>query len=362
MEVQVQVELGDRSYPIAIGNGLLAALGARCRERGARDRCLVVSDSNVEPLYGRRAVDALEQAGIAASTAVIPAGEPSKSGAELARLYEEAVRTGLDRRAFVVALGGGVVGDLAGFLAATLFRGIACVQAPTTIVAMVDSAVGGKTGINLSQGKNLVGSFWQPAAVVADLDTLATLPDREFRSGLAEVVKYGVIRDAALFDWLEAEADRILARDPDCLARMIARACEIKADVVRCDEREGGLRAILNFGHTLAHAVEKAASYGTYLHGEAVAVGMVYAARLSVLERGLEPAAPARLRTLLRRLDLPVSAPDCPWETLRQAMGVDKKSVGRSPRFVLADRLGNAVFGCPVPESRLEEVWHGLGE
>ena len=360
METQVEVELAERSYPIHIGRGLLGSLGALCRDRGVGDRCLLVSDSRVEPLYGRGAADALRQAGIASSTAVVPAGEPSKCGAELDRLYALAVDAGLDRRSFVLALGGGVVGDLAGFLAATLFRGVPYIQAPTTIVAMVDSAVGGKTGINLPQGKNLVGCFWQPAAVAADLDALSTLPDREFRSGLAEVVKYGVIRDADLFAWLEENAHSILARDPQCMAHIVARSCEVKADVVRRDEREGGLRAILNFGHTLAHAIEKVAEYGTFLHGEAVSVGMVYAARLSASERGLDPAASAQVQSLLKRLGLPVTAPHCPWPALREAMGVDKKSVGRSPRWVLADHIGHAAFGCPITESRLEETWRGL--
>lgn len=362
METAVHVDLGDRSYPIHIGEGLLDSLGARCTDCRAGSRCLIVSDTHVEPHYGRRVTDALAGAGITAAAAVVPAGEPSKSAECLGRLYAQALAAGLDRRSFVLALGGGVVGDLAGYLAATLFRGIACIQAPTSIVAMVDSAVGGKTGINLPEGKNLVGCFWQPAAVVADLATLATLPDREFRSGLAEVVKYGVIWDAELFAWLETEADRILARDPDCLGRMVARSCEIKAEVVRRDEREGGLRAILNFGHTLGHALERAARYGTFLHGEAVAVGMVYAARLSQLERGMDLEGGARLWTLLERLGLPVMASDIGWPALREAMGVDKKSVGRSPRFVLADRLGEVSFGVPVAEDRLEEVWLGLGQ
>lgn len=360
MAVNVLVDLGDRSYPIRIGAGGVDRIGEELACLGFAGAVLVVSDSNVDPLYGDQCEAGLRAAGLRTGRAVVPAGEPSKSLAELGRLYDRAVALGLDRHGVIIALGGGVVGDLGGFLAATFLRGIAYVQVPTTIVAMVDSAVGGKTGVNLPHGKNLVGSFWQPRAVLTDLHTLATLPDREFRSGLAEVVKYGVVWDADFFSLLESHAEDILRRDAALLERVVARSCEIKAEVVRRDEREGGLRAILNFGHTLGHAIEHAAGYGTYLHGEAVAAGMVYAAALSAAERGLDLEAVERLRRLLRRFQLPVSAPDCEWAALREAMRVDKKTVGRTPRFVLADRLGGVEVGCSVTEDRLEAAWSAV--
>ena len=356
------MELGVRSYNIRIGRGWLSKLGTFLQEHGLRGACLVVSDSNVDPHHGATCVAAIRAAGYNVEKAVIPAGEESKSGDMLFRLYRDAIDAGLDRHSFVVALGGGVVGDLAGFLAATFLRGIPYVQVPTSVVAMVDSAVGGKTGINLESGKNLVGSFHQPAGVAVDLDLLETLPDREYRSGLAEVIKYGVIRDGAFFRRLEANTAALLAREEVLLHEVVARSCAIKAEVVQNDETEGGLRAMLNFGHTLGHAVEKVSGYGRYLHGEAIAIGMHYAARVSVLEAGLSHADADRIRNLFAAVGLPVAAPELGWDALRRAMAVDKKSVGRMPRFVLADAIGSVRFGCEVAEGRLEEVWHGLGE
>lgn len=358
----VEVDLGARSYPIRIGRGWLSDLGRFLRERDLTGACLLVSDTNVDRHYGEACAEAIRSAGYSVGKAVVPAGEESKSGEMLFRLYRAAIDAGLDRRSFVVALGGGVVGDLAGFLAATFLRGIPYVQVPTSVVAMVDSAVGGKTGINLESGKNLVGSFHQPAGVAVDLDLLDTLPEREYRSGLAEVIKYGVIRDAAFFARLEAETPALLAREPGLLADVVARSCAIKAEVVQADETEGGLRAILNFGHTLGHAVEKVSGYGRYLHGEAIGIGMHYAARVSVLEAGLPAEEADRIRALCVAVGLPVSALDLEWEALRSAMAVDKKAVGRMPRFVLADSIGAVRFGCEVAESRLKEVWHGLGK
>lgn len=361
MRRMVDVPLGDRSYSIHIGSEVLGEVGRVCRERGLGGPALIVSDSHVDPLYGRRCRESLAEAGVPAARAVVPAGEGSKCLEQLGGLYVRAAESGLDRRSFVVALGGGVVGDLAGFLAASYLRGIACVQVPTSLLAMVDSAVGGKTGINLPQGKNLVGSFWQPVAVLADLRTLDTLPPREYVSGLAEVVKYGVIRDPGLFERLEREHAAVLAREDGLLAELVGRCCEIKAEVVGQDERECGLRAILNFGHTLGHAVEKAAGYGRYLHGEAVAVGLVFAARLSTRVAALAEADRDRIVRLLTSLGLPVRAPACLWEVLRQAMAVDKKSVDAAPRFVLAPRIGEVRFGCEVDEAALAAAWAEMG-
>jgi 3-dehydroquinate synthase len=357
MHSRVRVELGARSYEIRIGSGLLGQVGSWCRDIGLGRRCLVVSDSHVAPLYGPRVVRSLKEAGFTVSEAVVRAGERSKSARCLDPLYGKALAGGLDRKSFVVALGGGVVGDLAGFLAATLFRGIQLVQIPTSLLAMVDSSVGGKTGINLRQGKNLVGAFHQPALVVADTSTLKTLPHREYVSGLAEVVKYGVIRDRRLFGSLERNWRDLARGRPAVLRPVIARCCAIKADVVRRDERESHLRAILNFGHTLGHAIEQATGYGRYLHGEAVSMGMVFAAGLSMGLRGFRPSETARLIVLLRRLGLPVESPRLRWSEVRRAMGLDKKSAGRSPRFVLASALGRVVPGCEAPENVLREIW-----
>jgi 3-dehydroquinate synthase len=362
MQPTVTVDLGERSYPIYIGRDLLPRAGELAAACGLSGRCLLVTDSNVDAMYGEPCAASFESANTASIRAVLPAGETSKSMEQLGALYDRALEGGLDRTSFVAALGGGVVGDLAGYGAATYLRGLPYVQLPTTIVAMVDSAVGGKTGINLPQGKNLVGSFWQPAAVIADLNTLASLPGREYRSGLAEVVKYGVIWDAEFFALLETQAEALKQRDPGILNTIVTHSCRIKAEVVRRDEREGGLRAILNFGHTVGHAIEKVTGYRAFLHGEAISAGMVYAAHLSYAEGSLTAAAVERITDLLRELELPVAAPDCEWPALRSAISVDKKSVAARPRFVLADEIGEVRFGCEADEATLEEVWHGLGE
>ena len=357
MSAEVSVNVGARSYPILIGHALLPSLGAACRNAGLDGACLLVSDSHVDLIYGDVATRSLKSGGFAVSRAVVPAGEESKSGERLFALYGRAIAAGLDRQGFVVALGGGVVGDLAGYLAASYLRGIRCVQVPTSLLAMVDSSVGGKTGINLPQGKNLVGAFHQPTLVVADTATLKTLPSREYVSGLAEVVKYGVIRDAGFFALLEEHKDFLRTAGCERLEAVIARCCELKAEVVSLDEREAGLRAILNFGHTLGHALETVMGYGHFLHGEAVAMGMAFAARVSVRQSGLPEQECARILALLEGLGLPVSAPECEWRAVRAAMAVDKKSRSRLPRFVLAERIGTVRHGCEVPEQVLEEVW-----
>lgn len=354
------VRLGERSYPIEIGAGRLRHLGSRCRRLRLGGTCLVVSDSNVFALYGEKACASLRQAGFAVTPAVVPAGEASKSEKQLSALYGAALEAGLDRSSFVVALGGGVVGDLAGYLAATFLRGIRLVQVPTSLLAMVDSAVGGKTGINLPRGKNLVGAFHQPALVLADTSTLKTLPRREYVSGLAEVVKYGVIRDARFFQSLEKNANALLRAQPKFLEQVIAKCCAIKADIVRLDERESGLRAILNYGHTLGHAIEQVTGYGRYLHGEAVAMGMVFSGLLSVKTAGFPEDEFERLVSLLRRLGLPVRPPRRAFSRLWKAMSVDKKGAKKKPRFVLARKLGRVVAGCEVPAGVLGRVFRGL--
>jgi 3-dehydroquinate synthase len=361
MSKKIHVDLKERGYDIHVGCDLPIGTPLAGKKGIA---ALIVSDSNVDRIYGDKCEKLLRAQGVEVSRAVVPAGEASKDLKCVNELYGKAVAAGLDRSSVVVALGGGVVGDLAGFVAATFLRGIRFIQVPTTLLAMVDSSVGGKTGVNLPQGKNLVGAFHQPIEVVADLKTLKTLPKREYVSGLAEVVKYGVINDIALFALIEEKADRILDHDLDVLEPVIARCCEIKAEIVATDEKESGLRAVLNFGHTLGHAVEKAAGYGGLLHGEAIAVGMVYAAKVSVQEKGFPSTDCERLVTLLRRLELPASLSDVKikmlWKDIRAIMSMDKKTALKAPRLVLAERLGNAVFGCEVSEKSLEKAWREI--
>ncbi len=358
MSKTVPVHLGERSYQIHIGSGLLARLDELLKPVVRGKKCLIVSDSTVDPIYGDACAAAVSKLGVQVGRAMVPSGEASKDGRWLFHLYEKAVEQGLDRKSFVVALGGGVVGDLAGFMAATFLRGVQLIQIPTTLLAMVDSAVGGKTGINLPQGKNLVGSFHQPSLVVCDIDVLKTLPRRELVSGLAEVVKYGVIWDAKLFELLEKNAEKIAGGDAALLKEIVARSCEIKAEVVSKDEREDSLRAILNFGHTMGHAIEAVSGYGFYLHGEAISIGMVYAARLSEVLLGFPPAESERLIALLHKFGLPVSASGITWEPLRRAMAVDKKNTLGKLKFVLAKRIGEVEFGCDVTEDLMQKHWN----
>lgn len=356
MAKMVEVRLGERSYPIHVGRDLGLGTGLADVE-GAR--AMIITDSNVERFHGMRVQAAFENQGLSCFRMVLPAGEATKDLHWAGELYDRAAKERLDRAGIMIALGGGVVGDLAGFVAATYLRGVRLVQVPTTLLAMVDSSVGGKTAINLPQGKNLVGVFYQPIAVFADLASLESLPEREYRSGLAEVVKYGVIWDAPLFHTLEAHADALRQRDPGVLEPIVARCCEIKAEIVAMDEKELGPRAILNFGHTLAHALEKVGGYGRWLHGEAVAIGMHYAAHVSVAHHGLAQAEADRVTALLGRMGLPVTAgPGVAWEDLREAMLADKKTLRQKPRFVLAKRLGDVAPGCEVPDQLLAETWH----
>ncbi len=353
MNKKLIVDLGERSYPIHIGSGILETVGDACKSVGLDGKCLIVSDENVAPLYAKRVFQALETAGFYPTLEVLPAGEPTKCHEKLIHLYSKAAEINLDRGHFMIALGGGVIGDLTGYAAASWLRGVRFVQMPTSLLAMVDSSVGGKTGVNIAEGKNLVGAFHQPELVLMDLETLKTLPKREFAAGMAEVVKYGPIWDADFFQGLE-ETDEIFPT----IGKIVARCCEIKAEVVRQDEREGGLRGILNFGHTLAHAIENVAGYGEYLHGEAVAIGLVYAARLSSRLKGLSSDDSARIEKTLANLGIPVAMPNLAWSDLRVAMQNDKKTRDGLVKYVLIDRLGHAEVGCEIPEEILEEVWH----
>lgn len=358
MTDKVHVDLGDRSYDISIGENM--SVGSSIEDAFGL-KALIVSDSNVDPLFGGKCEQVLAASGYVVSRAVVPAGEASKDLKTVGLLYGKAVEAGLDRSSVIVALGGGMVGDLAGFVAATYLRGIRFIQVPTTLLAMVDSSVGGKTGVNLPQGKNLVGAFYQPVEVVADMNFIKTLPEREYLSGLAEVVKYGVIWDAVLFGDLEENVAKLLLRDAAFLMKVVSRCCEIKAEVVAADERELGVRAILNFGHTLGHAIEKEAGYGQLLHGEAVALGMTYASYISCVERGLSIEERIRLVELLKNLKLPTGQAavggKLKWPELRQAMSLDKKAKRGVVRFVLVDRLGSVISGCTVSEETLEKAF-----
>ena len=338
-----RVELGPASHPVHVGTGILDELGSLARNAGvASSRVMLITDSNVERHYAARAIDALRKVNFSPELAVVPAGEASKSFSELQRLYDR--MNSLDRGSAVFALGGGVVGDLAGFAAATYLRGIAVIQVPTTLVAQVDSSLGGKTGVNHPRAKNLIGAFHQPRAIVADVDTLRTLPDREFREGLAEVIKYGAIVDAPMVADLERDMDRILRRDGAILEGMVERSLRHKATVVSADEREGGLRKTLNFGHTVGHALEASAGYGSYLHGEAVAIGMTVAARLSERFAGLSADEGSRLVRLIKQAGLPTEMPpNAVTQEFTAALHLDKKRAEDAVEFVLLKKLGESL-------------------
>lgn len=354
----LQVPLGERSYSIEIRTGSLDSIAkALCEVAGDLSHAVLVTDASVVEPCARGIESSLRSAGIRTSVIAVPSGETSKSVTQLSRLWEFLLEAEADRRTVVVAVGGGVVGDLAGFAAATFARGIRFVQVPTTLLAMVDSSVGGKTGINLPGAKNMVGAFWQPAMVIIDTETLTTLPDREFRSGLAEVVKYGVIDDAAFFEWLTRHAGELLARDPGALRQAIRRSCESKARVVEEDERETtGRRAILNYGHTFAHGIEATAGYGTLLHGEAVAIGMQMAARLAIAF-GLCDADVLRRQTeLLQACRLPVTLPTASADEMLPVMRRDKKAAHGDLRFILPREIGNVELVGQVDESAVRQA------
>jgi 3-dehydroquinate synthase len=354
----VNVPLGSRSYRIKVGCGLLATLGRECARLKLGNRCAVISDHNVAPRFGKAVQQNLSKAGFQSVLITVPAGETAKSLKSVQSCYDQLAAYRLERKSFIVALGGGVVGDLAGFIAATYLRGIAFVQVPTTLLAQVDSSVGGKVGVNLKAGKNLVGAFYQPRLVLCDLDALRSLPARDYRAGLAEVIKYGIIYDAALFERLERELPKILQRDTAALAAIVARCCNIKAKVVGQDETEAGLRAILNFGHTIGHALEAVSSYGKYLHGEAISIGQVLAAELSKSVLGLPAGDTGRIRNLFQRAGLPTRVNLNPTQRARvfNAMRLDKKVSGGEIQFVLAERIGKVRWGRRVPEALIEEV------
>jgi 3-dehydroquinate synthase len=350
----VHVNLGPRSYDIEIGSGNLRDAVNFCDAEADDAHTVIITDTNVAELYLDPIIESFEEVGCEVAAIEVDPGEPSKAPDVASDLWEELLDHGADRKTVIVALGGGVVGDLAGFVAATFARGLRFVQIPTTLLAQVDSSVGGKVGVNLEKAKNMVGSFWQPRGVLIDVDVLQSLPEREYRAGLAEVVKYGVIQDADFFAYLEANIDAVNARDAAVLTHIVERCCRLKADVVEQDEREEtGLRAILNYGHTFCHALEAATGYEQLLHGEGVAIGMMCAARLAERMGHVDAAFVERQRDLLEAIKLPLDVPDVDRDELVELMYRDKKVERGKLRFVLPTRLGHVEL---VREVKNEDV------
>jgi 3-dehydroquinate synthase len=353
----VQVNLAERSYGIHVTSDDLAGAGSFARQRTRGDRTFLVTDKNAAA-HAAAVAGGLDRAGFQAHTAILEPGEERKSLAVASELYDRLQEAQADRKTLVVAVGGGVVGDLAGFVAATYARGLPLLMVPTTLLAMVDSSVGGKVGVNHPKAKNLVGAFHEPIGVWIDTATLATLPDREYRSGLAEVVKYGVILDAELFEYLEGQAEPLLARAPEVVRKVVAHCCRLKAMVVEQDEREEtGLRAILNYGHTFAHAFETAAGYGHWLHGEAVSAGMICASRLAERHGLIPKELTLRQLRLLQRFGLPTVPERWPVDDLLTTMRSDKKSIAGKLRFVLPRRLGEVTLVDDIAEDEVRSVF-----
>jgi len=356
---KVHVNLGPRSYDIEIGSGNLKDVAKFCDAEQDDAHAVIITDSNVDELYSEPVGDALQEAGAQVDILVAEPGEQSKSPDVAADLWEQLLDQGADRKTVVIALGGGVVGDLAGFVAATFGRGLRFVQVPTTLLAQVDSSVGGKVGVNLPNAKNMVGAFWQPRGVIIDVAVLESLPEREFRAGMAEVVKYGVIQDAEFFAYLETNVEPINNRDAGVLTYIVKRCCRLKADVVEKDEREEtGLRSILNYGHTFCHAFEAGTNYEELLHGEGVAIGMMCAARLAERLGRVDKAFVARQQKLLEAFQMPLGVPDVEHDELIELMYRDKKVERGKLRFVLPTRLGHVEL---VPDVKNDDVLASLG-
>ncbi|HZG20420.1 MAG TPA: bifunctional shikimate kinase/3-dehydroquinate synthase AroKB [Herbaspirillum sp.] len=359
--ITLNVDLGERSYPIHIGRGLLDDT-ALLPQYVKGKRVAIVTNDTVGPLYLDKVASALRAAGKQVSEIVLPDGEEEKNWASLMKIFDRLLADKCDRKTTLVALGGGVIGDLTGFAAASYMRGVPFVQVPTTLLSQVDSSVGGKTGINHPLGKNMIGAFYQPQAVIADTATLHTLPARELAAGIAEVIKHGAIIDAPFFDWIETNIAQLVSKDDAALAYAIQRSCEIKADVVRQDEREGGLRAILNFGHTFGHAIENGLGYGQWLHGEAVGCGMVMAADLSHRLGYIDAGTRERIRAVTAAAGLPTVAPKLGTERWLELMEVDKKNEGGQIKFILIKPLGSPLITNVPQELLLQTLAACTGE
>ncbi|HET8564562.1 MAG TPA: 3-dehydroquinate synthase [Candidatus Binatia bacterium] len=351
------VNLGERSYPIYVGAGVLSRIGEFLKQASFSEKIAVVTNPTVAQLYLDSVYEALRHSGFDVISILVPDGEQHKSLESLALIYDRLIAARCERKSCVVALGGGVVGDLAGFAAATFLRGVPYIQVPTTLLAQVDSSVGGKTGVNHPDGKNLIGAFYQPRRVLIDVDTLHSLPRREFVAGLAEVIKYGIIEDPEFFSLLEQKVDRLIKLDRELLINVITRSCAIKAKVVEKDEREEDYRAVLNFGHTIGHALESLTDYKSLLHGEAVGIGMAKAAYLSVRQGFCDEKSLDRIRRLIGKAGLPLELPSgVSPQKLIQCMEVDKKSVGRKINFVMSAGIGKTRFHSLTPDEILIQI------
>ena len=355
----LEVDLGERSYPIYIGTDLIdqPKLFKACEKSSS---IYIITNTTVAPLYGQRLTKTLEAFGKPVRTIVLPDGESYKDWQNLQLIFDDLLKFGADRQTMLVALGGGVIGDMTGFAAASFMRGIRFTQVPTTLLAQVDSSVGGKTGINHPLGKNMIGAFHQPVAVIADLNTLKTLPARELSAGLAEVIKHGAIADAQFLDWIEANSQSLLACDTDAMSHAVLRSCEIKSAVVSADEKEGGIRATLNFGHTFGHAIEAGMGYGEWLHGEAVGCGMVLGADLSSRLQLISKAEAERLTKIIQSMNLPIVPPKFGADRYLELMQVDKKTESGQIRYVVLEKMGKAQIRS-VPDTQVIETLSATG-
>jgi len=355
---KVRVELAERSYNIYIGSETLDGIGERLALFDLSPRIALVSNPMVYSLYGERVTETVKKAGFDMLTVTIPDGEEFKDLSWVQHIYDELLRYQLDRSSAVLALGGGVIGDITGFAASTYMRGISYIQIPTTLLAQVDSSVGGKTGVNHKLGKNMIGTFWQPRVVWIDTETLKTLPEREVLAGLSEVIKYGIIHDGELFRFLEDNRERIVTLNSDAITHIIKRSCEIKADVVSKDERESGLRAILNYGHTIGHAIETVTGYTRFLHGEAVAIGMYLEAKLSQILGVIGKEHVQRIKTLIDAYGLPSGMPeDINIQDLLSSMKFDKKAVAGAMKFILPEKIGKVRIQKEVSEKEIRDLF-----
>ncbi|MBR1730011.1 MAG: 3-dehydroquinate synthase [Selenomonadaceae bacterium] len=353
----VKVDLDKNSYNIFIGGDLKSEIKNFAANEKFSKKAMLITDSNIEKIFADQIVSLLESAGLNVKIFVVPAGETSKSLSQAEKIYTAAIEYGLDRKSAIFALGGGVVGDLAGFIAATYLRGLPFVQIPTSLLAQVDSSVGGKVAVNHQLGKNLIGAFYQPKAVFIDLNFLKTLPEREIKSGLGEIVKYGVISDKNFFDYLNDNADKILTLDHSIMEKIISRSCEIKANVVSHDEKESGLRRILNFGHTMAHSIEEASGYSRYTHGEAVAVGMIGAAFISRELKMIGDEEFKRLENLINKLKMISHVENCDVDHMFKSIFRDKKTINGKISWVLMKSIGEVSINSNVPDEIVKEAF-----
>jgi len=354
---KLRVELDERSYEILIDRGNLPLIGERLLRFSIGKKIAVISNPKVYELYGEKIISSLKKEGFDPSLILIPDGEIYKDYFWAYHILTQLLELGLDRKSCLIALGGGVIGDITGFVASIYMRGIPYIQIPTTLLSQVDSSVGGKTAVNHPLGKNMIGSFWQPSLVWIDVNTLDTLPEREFISGMAEVIKYGIIWDKDFFDYLESNREKILKKDKDLLIPAIKRACEIKAEVVSKDERESSLRAILNYGHTIGHAIETLTGYTTYLHGEAISIGMVYEAKLSNILGFLEKESLERIKNILKNLGLPTILPiNIDTTAMVKTILLDKKNIEGKIRMVIPESIGKMKINFEISEENLKRI------